>query len=117
MVAITEANLEIAALTQQSSQLSKTVEEQKAELKLSQDKIALQENHTLPASSEHAQPQFYLKEAQEYVCVFVAATDELYFETDILVSELPFELQEDMQIGLEFYDLESVYTFLENYSS
>ena len=72
---------------------------------------------TVEANSEYAQPQFYLKQTGEYVSVFVSATDELYFETDVLIINLPPELQEDMAYGLDFYSLENVYTFLENYSS
>ena len=76
----------------------------------------LSEN-TVEASSKYEQPKFYLKQSGEYVSVYVSATDEVYFETDILVEDLPIELQEEMQYGIDFYDLNGVYTFLENYSS
>lgn len=68
-------------------------------------------------SSAYKTPQFYMKENVGTVSVYISATDELYFETDIAISDLPIELQEEMAYGIDFYDLDSVYGFLENYSS
>lgn len=117
LVAISEAKLEIETLTRQNDRMAKTIEFQEVQIAMSEDSIYPEEKSSVAANSEHAQPQFYLKEFDEYVCVYVSATDEMYFETDIHVSDLPVELQEDVRIGLDFYNLESVYTFLENYSS
>ena len=79
--------------------------------------ISIETEETLEASSKYEVPKFYLKQNGEYVTVYVTATDEVYFETDIVVEDLPIELQEEMQYGIDFYDLNGVYTFLENYSS
>ena len=73
------------------------------------------ESKTVDSLYEH--PLFCLKETEGYVSVFVFSTGELYFETDVLISDLPYELQEDLVEGIEFYSLEHVYLFLENYSS
>lgn len=62
-------------------------------------------------------PKFYLKDDGDYLTVYVAATDEVYFETDLKKTDLPLELQEDTASGIPFYDLEDLYHFLENYSS
>lgn len=75
------------------------------------------EKYSMETGLEYKQPAFYIKESDQYLAVFVAATDELYFETDIALEDLPVELAEDLEEGIEFTDLEAVYTFLENYSS
>lgn len=62
-------------------------------------------------------PKFYLKDGGAYLTVYTAATDEVYFETDLKKEDLPLELQEDAATGIPFYDLEDLYHFLENYSS
>lgn len=62
-------------------------------------------------------PEFYLKQNGEYLTVYVSATDEIYFETDIPVKTLPTQLREEAEAGIDFYDLEDLYSFLENYSS
>lgn len=79
--------------------------------------ITVEIEDTVETTADYEQPRFYLKQVGEYVTVYVSATDEVYFETDIIVEELPIELQEELQYQIDFYDLESVYTFLENYSS
>lgn len=61
--------------------------------------------------------RFYLKEKESYVCVYVSATDELYFESDLAVDTLPEDIRNDLIKGIDFSDLEAVYAFLENYSS
>ncbi len=76
-----------------------------------------QEQESVQTNTEHATPQFYLKKTGEYISVYVSATDEVYFETDIAILDLPVQLQEEMEEGMDFYNLESVYMFLENYSS
>lgn len=62
-------------------------------------------------------PEFYLKQNGDYLTVYVSATDEIYFETDIPAESLPAQLQEEAEAGIDFYDLEDLYSFLENYSS
>lgn len=83
----------------------------------SEDSEITAEQYSIKTGLEYAQPMFYLKQSEEYVSVYVKATDELYFETDIEIESLPIELQEDMKEGIDFTDLEAVYTFLESYSS
>lgn len=119
LIAITEAQLE-AQTTGNISQNNQDTSINNDSAPNLLDKEETESNDvddTMETNSEISQPQFYLMQSGEYVSVYVSATDELYFETDILVSDLPIELQEEMQYGLDFYDLEGVYTFLENYSS
>ncbi len=62
-------------------------------------------------------PKFYLKQAGEYLTVYVSATDQVYFETDIPAADLPTDLQADVKEGIDFFNLEHLYSFLENYAS
>lgn len=75
------------------------------------------DSDTSVSGSVYQTPKFYLKDDGDYLTVYVAATDEVYFETDLKTSDLPLELQEDTVSGIPFYDLEDLYHFLENYSS
>ena len=42
---------------------------------------------------------------------------DIYFETDLKLTDLPEELQEEAKTGISFSDISEVYSFLENYSS
>ena len=75
------------------------------------------ENETVESGNVYESPKFYLKQSGEYLVVYVAATDEVYFETDIPAADLPADLQEEVKEGIDFYDLEDLYSFLESYSS
>lgn len=103
LVQISEANL-------LASKVQKSIVEESEDIEKPHEE-------SIETTTEYEVPKFYLKQDGDYVTVFVAATDEIYFETDILVEEMPIELQEELKYQIDFYDLESVYTFLENYSS
>ncbi len=61
--------------------------------------------------------KFVLMEEKGYIAVFHADRTTLYASTDILVSELPEELQEEIKEGKNIDSEEQLYNFLENYSS
>lgn len=64
------------------------------------------------------QASFYLKDTGEYLTVYDAVTDKIYFETDLKAENLPEELRKMAEEeGIHFSDLEELYHFLENYSS
>ena len=64
------------------------------------------------------QASFYLKDTGEYLTVYDAVTDKIYFETDLKAENLPEELRKMAEEeGIPFSDLEELYHFLENYSS
>lgn len=115
LVAITEARLEAENSTEKNA--NNTAKDANHLSESNENNTGIEDGVSVTTNYEFSQPQFYLKAENEYVSVYVSATDELYFETDVIVEELPIELQEDVKKGLEFYNLESVYTFLENYSS
>lgn len=117
LVELTQNQLELEQVSNKNQRLEQKLKEaNNSILELEEQNKELQ-NQSIPTSAEHGKPLFYMKQVGEYVSVYVSATDELYFESDIIVSELPYEVQKEVEEGLEFYDLESVYTFLENYSS
>lgn len=68
--------------------------------------------------SSMTKPYTYLVLDDEgYLSVYMNDTDTLYMYTDIKTSELPAELQEEVQTGKSFRQLEELYRFLESYSS
>ena len=64
-----------------------------------------------------SEEKYYLKASGEYLSVYFADTDRLYFETSLKVSDLPEKLRKNAIHGIRFTSLENLYSFLENYSS
>lgn len=117
LVQLTEVQLEAEMTAREVSTLEKQLQEaNNSILELEKINTQLQEE-SVPTNNLQEKPRFYIKPLGEYVGVYVSATDEVYFESDVLLYELPYEMQKEVENGLPFYDLESVYTFLENYSS
>lgn len=61
--------------------------------------------------------EYILLEEKGYVAVYHTDRKTLYASTDILVSELPQELQKEIEGGKYIGSEEQLYNFLENYSS
>lgn len=61
--------------------------------------------------------EYVLKEENGFVVVYHTDQKTLYASTGILVSELPGELQQEIQEGKYIGSEEQLYNFLENYSS
>lgn len=61
--------------------------------------------------------EYILLEEKGYVAVYHTDGKTLYASTDILVSELPEELQKEIAVGMYVSSEEQLYNFLENYSS
>ena len=60
---------------------------------------------------------YYLMEVNGYVVVYLNDKKTPYEYTDILFDELPKTLQEEIRNGKYIEDTETLYGFLENYSS
>lgn len=60
---------------------------------------------------------YYLMEVNGYVVVFLADKKTAYEYTNIEVQSLPSTLQNEVKNGKYIEDIESLYGFLENYSS
>ena len=60
---------------------------------------------------------YYLTELNGYVVVFKEDKNSLFEYTNILVEDLPEELQKEIRNWKRMDGLKSVYGFLENYSS
>lgn len=60
---------------------------------------------------------FYLKELHGFVAVYLKDGKTMYELTDIALSELPAEMQKEIQMGKTVESTEELYGFLENYSS
>lgn len=62
-------------------------------------------------------PLFLLLEKDGYVIIEYFQGGSLYDETNILVEDLPDDLQEKIYNGIPINNFEELYDFLENYSS
>ena len=60
---------------------------------------------------------FYLKELNGYVVVYMEDGKSIYEYTDIRISDLPKNVQQEVIHGKKITGIEKVYGFLENYSS
>ena len=60
---------------------------------------------------------YYLKELNGYVVVYLSDKKTVYEYTDISLEDLPENLQKEVQNGKYIETSESLYGFLENYSS
>ncbi len=82
-------------------------------LSFSVGKVVVQMNY------EYVQPgsSFYLTVEDNYVVVYLEDRKTVYMDTDILLKDLPEELQNDIIQTMFVPDEESLYDFLENYSS
>lgn len=60
---------------------------------------------------------YILKEENNRVVVYCADGTTLFEYTDILVSDLPYDLQSQLREGKEISGTAQLYSFLENYSS
>lgn len=67
-------------------------------------------------SSEEEQG-FYLMAIDHYVWVYKLDKSTLYFKTDLKLEELPQKLQEEIVNGKFMKNEETIYSFLESYSS
>lgn len=61
--------------------------------------------------------EYILLEEKGYVAVYHTDRKTLYASTDILISQLPEELQKEIREGKYIGSEEQLYSFLENYSS
>lgn len=63
------------------------------------------------------QTGYYLAAENGYVCIYKAEDKSLFYQSDILIEDLPKSLQEEISVG-KYIDSEiEVYHFLESYSS
>lgn len=60
---------------------------------------------------------FFLMEVNGYVVVYLSDKKTIYEYTNILVTELPYLLQNEIKNGKYMENIEELYGFLENYSS
>lgn len=82
-------------------------------LSFSREKVVVQMNYeyTQPSSS------FFLKVENNFVVVYLDDQETIYMYTDVLLSDLPDRVQQDIINVMYIPDEESLYDFLETYSS
>ncbi len=82
-------------------------------LAFSPQKVVVQMNY------DYVQPgsSFYLMVQDNYVVVYLEDRMTIYMDTDISLKDLPEELQQEIIQVMYIPDEESLYDFLENYSS
>lgn len=83
-----------------------------------QVRLSEEEKNTLSVQGKAEKEQiFYLQPLNGYVVVYLEDRKTIFEYTDIKVSELPEEIQEEIEQGKAIAGLEKLYGFLENYSS
>lgn len=60
---------------------------------------------------------YYIMAQNHYVCVYKADKQTLYFQSEILLEDLPLVVQEEVNIGKYMSSEMEVFHFLESYSS
>ena len=82
-------------------------------LSFSREKVVVQMNY------DYVQPgsDFFLAVEDNYVVVYLEDKTTVYMNTDILLTELPDEVQQDVINWMYIPDEKSLYNFLESYSS
>ena len=76
------------------------------------------ETQRLAESMKTVEPYVYiLLEENGYVAVYHADGETLFSTTDILMADLPEDLQEEIQNGKPIENEAQLYNFLENYTS
>ncbi len=82
-------------------------------LSFSRDKVVVKMNY------EYVEPSnsFYLVVQDDYVVVYLDDKHTIYMHTDILLKDLPEQMQQDIIGWMYVPDEESLYNFLETYSS
>lgn len=76
-----------------------------------------QENLVPAQGSAYKEDTYYLTELNGYVAVYYSDKKSLYECTNIKVSELPSDVQNEIRTGKEISGITALYGFLENYSS
>lgn len=67
--------------------------------------------------NQEAEKGFVLQVEDNYVVVYQEGKEEVYEYTDIPLEVLPLQLQSEVLLGKPIENLDSLYSFLENYSS
>lgn len=82
-------------------------------ISFSRDRVILQINYRSQAMEE----TYYLLAYNGYVVVFLEDMETIYLYTDILLENLPFELQQEIISAKQIIGEEELYHFLENFTS
>ena len=92
------------------------LQQQNADLLARQE--AAESERKLAESLKVVEPyEYILLEGNGYVAVYHADRETLFAATDILVRNLPEDLQEEISQGKQIENEEQLYNFLENYTS
>ena len=67
--------------------------------------------------NQESEKGFVLQVEDNYVVVYQEGREEVYEYTDIPLEVLPLQLQSEVLLGKPIENLDSLYSFLENYSS
>jgi hypothetical protein len=75
------------------------------------------ENETFETLLQEQHVLFRIRELDGYLAVYLADGVTLYMNTDIRPEDIEEELREELRDGIPFYTMDSLYEFLESYSS
>lgn len=91
---------------------------ERAQEEAAQEEHQVQDTPAVTADGEALKEDcYYLMEINGYIVVFLSDKTTAYEYTDIEVTDLPSTLQNEVKNGKYIEDTETLYGFLENYSS
>ena len=92
--------------------------EKAKERSLEEQKTETKQEQAVAAEGEASQEEgYYLVDINGYIVVYLSDKKTIYDYTDILVDELPVSVQTEIETGKYVEDIQTLYGFLENYSS
>ena len=77
----------------------------------------ISKEQSVTISQEYITCLFYIKEKDGRLIVYESKSDQIYMETSIEISSLPYDLLEKLESGIYFESERELYDFLESYSS
>lgn len=99
-------------------QLSYEKVKEQAKEEMMEAEHEVKDTPAVPAKGEALKEDcYYLMEVNGYVAVYLSDKETVYDYTSILVSDLPSTLQNEVKNGKYIEDTETLYGFLENYTS
>lgn len=85
-------------------------------ISFSSGSIVLRKNYNLIEEDTESY-KYWLKDVEGYVVVYKSDKETVYFNTDILTSELPEEEKTQIEEGKYVKDIHELYNYLESYTS
>lgn len=98
-------------------QHTETKIERNVELKETEVRQIVKQKEYIPTQKELMYYSYMIYQDGERLTVYKADSTTVFMETNILVDQLPDDVQEQLKMGIGFQTEDDLYDFLESYSS